>query len=421
MSEHDDQNSPNLQNESLPDSATSSSGTNSSTLSSDKLTTTNLSPTQKCMYLQDLLRDRVQLESMPKGLFVRLSAVLDAEIEFVNKQLFSNDSKTLTRKFLAPEAANITNYKQQSQLIMQNQNNQPPQQTNNLGLFSQTTSQFHQNSNSSNNNTSHSLQKVSLPDPNPNEKITKKQRKIYMPVEKYPTFNFVGRIVGPRGRTIKEIEHKTGVKLLVRGRGSMRNSQVEEMKRGKPNYEHLNETLHVILQCEDGETRAKLKLDAAEGEIRRLINPELENGRDDIKKKQLTELAILNGTYNPCGPVKQVSPPLQINAGFMGNGGIPGGMMTNGMQTVIQPSMPQQQVFVDPNTNQVYRTPVIYTTAPQMQDTANYGAQPVTYQYVQAPQIQTTQAQVPGNNSSGGGKVQPMRMIQKNTLTHSPY
>merc|ERR1711957_862993 len=119
--------------------ATSSSGTNSSTLSSDKLTTTNLSPTQKCMYLQDLLRDRVQLESMPKGLFVRLSAVLDAEIEFVNKQLFSNDSKTLTRKFLAPEAANITNYKQQSQLIMQNQNNQPPQQTNNLGLFSQTT------------------------------------------------------------------------------------------------------------------------------------------------------------------------------------------------------------------------------------------------------------------------------------------
>ena len=166
----------------------------------------------------------------------------------------------------------------------------------------------------------------------------------------------------------------------------------------------------------------------------------------------------MNGTYNPCGPVKQVSPPLQINAGFMGNGGIPGGMMTNGMQTVIQPSMPQQQVFVDPNTNQVckmmetwyfrveicqnrislkkncfrpfltlfsqfqvYRTPVIYTTAPQMQDTANYGAQPVTYQYVQAPQIQTTQAQVPGNNSSGGGKVQPMRMIQKNTLTHSPY
>lgn len=367
------------------------------------------------MYLQDLLRDRVQLESMPKGLFVRLSAVLDAEIEFVNKQLFSNDSKTLTRKFQAPETN--TNYKQQTQLIMQNQNQ--PQH------FAQTTSQFHQNSNissSMNNNTSHSLQKISLPEPNPNEKITKKQRKIYMPVEKYPTFNFVGRIVGPRGRTIKEIEHKTGVKLLVRGRGSMRNSQVEEMKRGKPNHEHLNETLHVILQCEDGETRAKLKLDAAEGEIRRLINPELENGRDDIKKKQLTELAILNGTYNPCGPVKQVSPPQQqMNAAFMGNAGIPGGMMTNGMQTVIQPSMPQQQVFVDPNTNQVYRTPVIYTTAPQMQEAANYGAQPVTYQYVQAPQIQTTQAQLPGNNSSGGGKVQPMRMIQKNTLTHSPY
>ena len=361
------------------------------------------------MYLQDLLRDRVQLESMPKGLFSRLSAVLDAEIESVRKQLFSNDSKTLIRKF--PES-NSSNNNHNNAIISSN------------AILNKNISSSTQNNNSD---------KISLPVPNPNEKISKKQRKIFMPIDKYPTFNFVGRIVGPRGRTIKEIEHKTGVKLLVRGRGSMRNSQVEEMKRGKPNYEHLSETLHVILQCEDGETRSRVKLDAAEDEIRKLINPELENGRDDIKKKQLTELAILNGTYNPCGPVKQVSPTF-LNAGSVGIVTAQN-IIPQQINQLNQPTAAATQVFVDPNTNQIYRAPVIYT-----QDAANCAPQftaPMAYQYVQTTQHQQQQQQLQpqqqqpqqNNNvsnssstsSSGGGKVQSMRMIQKNTITHSPY
>lgn len=35
-------------------------------------------------------------------------------------------------------------------------------------------------------------------------------------------FNFVGRILGPRGMTAKELETQTGCKIMVRGKGSMR-------------------------------------------------------------------------------------------------------------------------------------------------------------------------------------------------------
>ena len=126
----------------------------------------------------------------------------------------------------------------------------------------------------------------------------------HMPTDKYPTFNFVGRIVGPRGRTIKEIEQKTGVKILIRGRGSMKDSNLEELRRGKPNYEHLLDKLHVILTVDGSESYCQMKLDFAEKELKILTNPEIvesAGGRDEIKKKQLNELAILNQNSDAAG------------------------------------------------------------------------------------------------------------------------
>jgi len=38
-------------------------------------------------------------------------------------------------------------------------------------------------------------------------------------------YNFVGRILGPRGLTVKQLELDTGCKVMVRGKGSMRDRQ----------------------------------------------------------------------------------------------------------------------------------------------------------------------------------------------------
>lgn len=43
-------------------------------------------------------------------------------------------------------------------------------------------------------------------------------------------FNFVGRILGPRGMTAKQLEQETGCKIMVRGKGSMRDKKKVNIK-----------------------------------------------------------------------------------------------------------------------------------------------------------------------------------------------
>lgn len=47
----------------------------------------------------------------------------------------------------------------------------------------------------------------------------------------------------------------------------------EEMNRGKPNWEHLNEDLHVLITVEDTRGRAELKLRRAVDEVKKLLVP----------------------------------------------------------------------------------------------------------------------------------------------------
>ncbi|KAM6951738.1 protein quaking-B isoform 2-T2 [Aplochiton taeniatus] len=126
--------------------------------------------------------------------------------------------------------------------------------------------------------------------------VAQLQEKLFVPVKEYPDFNFVGRILGPRGLTAKQLESETGCKIMVRGKGSMRDKKKEELNRGKPNWEHLSEDLHVLITVEDTHNRAQIKLHRAIAEVKKLLVPAAE-GEDNLKKMQLMELAILNGTY----------------------------------------------------------------------------------------------------------------------------
>ncbi|XP_038219837.1 protein held out wings isoform X6 [Zerene cesonia] len=126
--------------------------------------------------------------------------------------------------------------------------------------------------------------------------VTTLTEKVYVPVKEHPDFNFVGRILGPRGMTAKQLEQETGCKIMVRGKGSMRDKKKEDANRGKPNWEHLADDLHVLLTVEDTENRAKIKLARAVEEVKRLLVPQAD-GEDELKKRQLMELAIINGTY----------------------------------------------------------------------------------------------------------------------------
>lgn len=50
-------------------------------------------------------------------------------------------------------------------------------------------------------------------------------------------------------------------------------TQKEEQNRGKANWEHLNEDLHVLITVEDTRNRAEMKLAKAVEEVKRLLIP----------------------------------------------------------------------------------------------------------------------------------------------------
>jgi len=169
--------------------------------------------------------------------------------------------------------------------------------------------------------------------------------KVYVPIKEYPEFNFVGRILGPRGMTTKQLEQETGCKIMVRGKGSMRDKKKEDQNRGKPNWEHLNDELHVLITVEDSENRAGMKLARAVEEVKKLLV--VSEGEDELKKRQLMELAIINGTYRD-SQSKNSSPLGDAEGHFAAQLGIQAGLdgaqrlLVANSQAAIQNMMNQQ-------------------------------------------------------------------------------
>ncbi|CAF1924483.1 unnamed protein product [Brassica oleracea] len=54
--------------------------------------------------------------------------------------------------------------------------------------------------------------------------IVKKVIRLDVPVDKFPTYNFVGRILGPRGNSLKRVDHATQCRVFIRGRGSVKDT-----------------------------------------------------------------------------------------------------------------------------------------------------------------------------------------------------
>ncbi|KAJ7546873.1 hypothetical protein O6H91_08G058600 [Diphasiastrum complanatum] len=131
------------------------------------------------------------------------------------------------------------------------------------------------------------------------QQIINKTLRIEVPVDKFPNFNFMGRILGPRGNSLKRVEQITGCRVMIRGRGSIKDTVKEEKMRDKPGYEHLNEPLHILVEAELPANVIDNHLNYARKILEDLLKPPVDDTFDDVKEAQLRELAILNGTESP--------------------------------------------------------------------------------------------------------------------------
>ncbi|XP_058638542.1 splicing factor 1 isoform X2 [Onychostoma macrolepis] len=120
---------------------------------------------------------------------------------------------------------------------------------------------------------------------------TRVSDKVMIPQDEYPEINFVGLLIGPRGNTLKNIEKECCAKIMIRGKGS-----VKEGKVGRKDGQMLpgeDEPLHALVTANTMENVKK-----AVEQIRNILKQGIETPEDqnDLRKMQLRELARLNGT-----------------------------------------------------------------------------------------------------------------------------
>jgi len=102
--------------------------------------------------------------------------------------------------------------------------------------------------------------------------------KIFIPTEQYPGFNFVGRLLGPKGSTLKELVHSTKTKISILGKGSSKDKAKEEelSKSDDPEHAHYKEALHVLVQAKAPKIVAHRRMSFALKELYHFMVP-----RDD--------------------------------------------------------------------------------------------------------------------------------------------
>ncbi|KAJ2159349.1 hypothetical protein GGF46_003096 [Coemansia sp. RSA 552] len=113
--------------------------------------------------------------------------------------------------------------------------------------------------------------------------------KVFIPVDENPGLNFIGLLIGPRGNTLKQIESDSGTKISIRGRGSIK----EGKRRDDAHIPGADEDLHCHIVADSEEKVRKGVRIVREIIKKACVTPE---GRNDLKRSQLRELAALNGT-----------------------------------------------------------------------------------------------------------------------------
>jgi len=117
--------------------------------------------------------------------------------------------------------------------------------------------------------------------------------KVWIPQEAHPEINFVGLLIGPRGNTLKALEQETQAKIIIRGKGSIKEGKLGRREGPLPGE---NEPLHAFITGPD-----KATIQRACTRITEIINAALmiPDGQNELRKLQLRELAVLNGTLRP--------------------------------------------------------------------------------------------------------------------------
>jgi len=74
--------------------------------------------------------------------------------------------------------------------------------------------------------------------------------KVIIPIDYFPGYNFVGKLLGNKGENLKKLCTETNTRMAILGRGSSRdkNKEQELLESGAPEHQHIREPLHVRIE-----------------------------------------------------------------------------------------------------------------------------------------------------------------------------
>lgn len=144
-------------------------------------------------------------------------------------------------------------------------------------------------------------------------KSIKLSEKVLIPVKEHPKFNFIGKLLGPKGETLKQLQASTGARMAICGRGSMRDKQKEEELRNgaELKYSHLKEQLHVFVMVHAPPKEAYARMAAAIAELQNFLQPDYEtNGQSSYmngEEEEAYALVPAPASHGPPGRGRPVS------------------------------------------------------------------------------------------------------------------
>ncbi|KAI6088197.1 eukaryotic type KH-domain (KH-domain type I) [Hypoxylon rubiginosum] len=121
------------------------------------------------------------------------------------------------------------------------------------------------------------------------------KEKVYIPVKDFPEVNFIGQLLGPRGRSLAEMSTNSRASIVIRGRGSVKEGRGRDRIHGprRADTDDHQEPLHCLITADTQEGVEKAK-ELVHAVIENAITtPEYDNNR---KRQQLRDLAVANGT-----------------------------------------------------------------------------------------------------------------------------
>ncbi|EDV55597.2 KH domain-containing, RNA-binding, signal transduction-associated protein 2 [Drosophila erecta] len=121
------------------------------------------------------------------------------------------------------------------------------------------------------------------------QKPMKITQKVFVPVKQYPKFNFTGKILGPKGNSLRRLQDETQCKIAIKGRSSIRDRNKEEQLRntGDPRYAHLQKDLFLEVSTVATPAECYARIAYALAEIRKYLIPDK---NDEVSHEQLREL-----------------------------------------------------------------------------------------------------------------------------------